>query len=183
VSTIYPAATTATKETNETIVSIKNKLILRISGLLITVLFRGFKVNPEENNVSTSRNIAADCFTKATVAYQPTLLPPASHCIVKVIEMDKTKTMVLAATFAVLAVIAVVGAVYAQSVSNQTSAPAQSGYSQVPQTQSSAGTNGAYGYGSYTCPRNGGTYAYSAPQSGYSYGMGMRGGIMGGYYR
>ena len=82
--------------------------------------------------------------------------------------MNQTKILMLAATVAVLAIVAV-GAVYAQTVSS-TPTPAQSGYS----TLHPAGAYGDFGYGG-VCPR-----MYRA--NGYGYGMGMRGGMMGGYY-
>ncbi len=91
--------------------------------------------------------------------------------------------MLLATTFAVLAIAAIVGAVYAQSVSNQTVVPAQSGYNIVPQNPSFAGTYNGYGLGGNTCQGVSGSNMYGSPQSGYSYGMGMQGGMMGGYYR
>ena len=97
--------------------------------------------------------------------------------------MDKTKIMLLAATLAVLAVTSIVGAVYAQSVSNQTVVHAQSSYSQNPQNPSFPGTYNGYGFGDFTCPRVSRSNTYGTTQSSYSYEMGMRGGMMGGYYR
>ena len=100
-----------------------------------------------------------------------------------VMQMEKTKIFILTTTLAILVVVAVIGAAYAQTLNQQGYAYNPSGNSQVPQSGISAGANGAYGYGSNSYPGMGGAYTYGAPQNGYSYGMGMRGGMMGGYHR
>jgi hypothetical protein len=94
--------------------------------------------------------------------------------------MEKTKIFALTAAIAVfVALVTMVGASYVQTVNGQNVVSNVGSY-RVPQ---SAGTYGACGFGGSTCPRLGGTYAYGGPQSGYSYGMGIRDGMMGGYYR
>jgi hypothetical protein len=98
-----------------------------------------------------------------------------------VIQMEKTKIFILTTTLAILVVVAIAGAAYAQTLNQQGYTNNPRGNSQVPQSGSSIGANGAYGYGGYNCPGIGGAYTYGAPQNGYSYGMGMRGGMMGGY--
>ena len=92
------------------------------------------------------------------------------------INMNKTKIFIIAATLAALAAVAIIGAAYVQNLNAQTYSANPSGYSQTP-----AGTNGANGIGGSGCRGISGTYAGSLPQSGYSYGMGARGGMMGGY--
>jgi hypothetical protein len=82
--------------------------------------------------------------------------------------MNRKTTIMLAATIAVLAIMAA-GAVYAQTVS-ATPTPTQTGYS----AQNPIGAYSGTGYG-FGCPRMSGT-------NGYGIGMGARGGMMGGYY-
>ena len=108
------------------------------------------------------------CFKGETVSFQLTLLPHARHRIVKAIEMNNTTTIVLAATIAVLAIMAA-SAVYAQTVSTNPT-PTQTGYS----AQNPIGANGGTVF-CFGCPRMSGT-------NGYGVGKGARGGMMGGYY-
>ncbi len=89
-----------------------------------------------------------------------------------VIQMEKTKSIILTTTLAILVVVAVVGAVYAQNLNQQGYAYNPSGNNQVPQSGISAGANGAYGYGRNSYPGMGGAYTYCPPQNGYSYGNG-----------
>jgi hypothetical protein len=97
--------------------------------------------------------------------------------------MEKTKIIILTTTLAILVVALIAGAVYAQNLNQQGVPYNTSGNRQVPQSGSSTGTNDANGYGNFNCPRNGGPNTFGASQNGYSYGMGMPGGMMGGYYR
>lgn len=121
--------------------------------------------------------------------FQRTLLPFPAQYVVKVIEMEKTKIVALTAILAALVAAVIVSAVYAQPLVGQ-GYPSNTGtYSQLPQTGGTAGGfYGAYGNSGVGCSGQG-NYAYgtnSAPQSGYAgypvqSGMGMRGGMMGGY--
>jgi hypothetical protein len=96
--------------------------------------------------------------------------------------MEKTKLIVLTAVLAVLALAAIVGAAYAQSLNAQSAPSNINLYSQVPTTGPVGTYNGVYGSSGMPCLGQNG-YSYGPPRNGYSYGMGMRGGMIGGYYR
>jgi hypothetical protein len=97
-----------------------------------------------------------------------------------VIWMNKPKIVVLAVALAAIATLVIVGAAYAQTANLNSGA-----HSQV-----SSGYTPGLGYGpssGFGCPSYGAMQSYGnngAPQNGYPVGprMGMRGGMMGGYY-
>jgi hypothetical protein len=130
------------------------------------VLFGDLRIS-RQKPLFNNQKFVSNRFTNATDSFQQTLLPPQAQCIVKVIEMEKTKIVILATAIAVLALLVVVGAAYAQ-----TSLP-----SQTPQTSVPTGAcNGANGNGCYTCPNLNG-YSCGAAQNGYA---GQRGACLGG---
>jgi hypothetical protein len=98
-------------------------------------------------------------------------------------KMEKTKILIVTTAIAAIIVVTLAGAAYAQTLNQQNYAAYPSGYSQLQQTQGLAGPTRAYEYGGYSCPRNGGANTYGSPQSEYSHGMGMLGGMTGRYYR
>jgi hypothetical protein len=93
--------------------------------------------------------------------------------------MAKTKILIITTIIAAIVVVALVGATYAQTLNTPTYNPNLNGYSESQQTQGSTATNGAY---VYDCPGINGAYSYGSAQGTNTYRMGMRGGMMGGYY-
>ncbi len=122
--------------------------------------------------------------------FQRTLKPPQAQYVIKVIEMEKTKIIALTAIVAALVAAVIVGVAYAQPTLGQGYASTQAPYGQAPPANGPTGTYyGTYGYSGAQCPWQGEYIngAYGAPQNGYAgypvqSGMGMRGGMMGGYY-
>jgi len=157
------------------------------------LISRGFKAIPKEKTVSTTTKRLRRLFHQNNMqlpfVFQQTLKPTQAQYTFKVIEMEKTKIVALTAIIAALVAAVVVSAAYAQPLVGQ-GYPSNTGtYSQLPQTGGTTGSYGVYGSSSDRCSGQS-NYAYgtyNAPQSGYaSYpvqsGMGMRGGMMGGYY-